>query len=86
MTFLIDTAPPILCLVILTRADPPLLLSRLCARGQLAEICAGHLRFTFEETDAFLQQMLGLALAPEEVVVFLMQGCELPFSEPRVMC
>jgi len=43
---LLDRCPPQLHLIILTRADPPLPVSRLRVRGQLAEIRAEHLRFS----------------------------------------
>jgi LuxR family maltose regulon positive regulatory protein len=54
-------------LVILTRADPPLPLSRLRARSQLAEFRAGDLRFTTEEAAAFLNQVMGLGLPAGDV-------------------
>ncbi len=67
LTFLLDHLPPQMRLVLLTRADPPLPLARLRARDQLTEIRAADLRFTVEEATAFLDRMLGLALAPEQV-------------------
>ena len=47
-----------------TRADPPLPLSRLRARGELLEVRAADLRFTAEEAEAFLNQVMGLRLEP----------------------
>src|SRR4051794_13967324 len=44
--FLLDHLPPRLHLMIMTRADPPLPLSRLRARGDLKELRAADLRFT----------------------------------------
>jgi LuxR family transcriptional regulator, maltose regulon positive regulatory protein len=43
-----------------SRADPPLPLARLRARGQLAELRERDLRFTAEETAALLRQAAGL--------------------------
>ena len=48
MSFLINHLPPLLHLVIATRADPPLPLSRLRAQGQLMELRVVDLRFTTE--------------------------------------
>jgi LuxR family maltose regulon positive regulatory protein len=67
LTYLLDHMPAQLRLVILTRADPPLPLARLRARDQLSEIRAGDLRFTAEEAAAFLNQVMGLSLAPADV-------------------
>ncbi len=48
LAFLIDHVPEQLRLVLSTRADPPLPLARLRARGQLAELRTSDLRFTLE--------------------------------------
>src|SRR5260370_26087953 len=45
MVFLLDHLPPRLHLVIACRADPPLPLARLRARGEVVEIRAEDLRF-----------------------------------------
>ncbi len=45
LAFLLDHLPPQLHLVIATRADPPLPLARLRARGQLTELRQSDLRF-----------------------------------------
>ena len=63
LAFLLDHLPPQLHLVIATRADPPLPLSRLRARGELTELRAADLRFTPEEAAAFLTEVLGVPLA-----------------------
>ena len=44
--FLLEHRPPGLHLVLASRADPPLALARLRARGQLAELRAAELRFS----------------------------------------
>jgi LuxR family maltose regulon positive regulatory protein len=59
VTFLLDRLPPGLRLVLASRADPPLPLARLRARGQLTELRAADLRFTLEETAAFLREATG---------------------------
>ena len=64
VTFLVDNLPPQVTLAIATRADPPLPLARLRARGELVEIRAADLRFTEAEAAAFLNEVMGLGLAP----------------------
>jgi LuxR family maltose regulon positive regulatory protein len=75
MGFLVDHLPPNAHLVIASRADPPLPLARLRVRGQMIEIRADDLRFTPEETDAFLRGAMGLDL-PEESVAALEKRTE----------
>jgi LuxR family maltose regulon positive regulatory protein len=67
MTFLLDHLPPQLHLVIAGRADPPLPLARLRARGELVEIRAADLRFTPDEAAAYLNGAMGLALTAPDV-------------------
>ncbi len=67
LTFLLDHLPPQLHLVITTREDPNLPLSRLRVRGQLTEIRAADLRFTLAETAVFLKQVMGLELSQENI-------------------
>ncbi len=67
VAFLLDHLPPRVTVVITTRADPPLPLSRLRARGELLEVRAADLRFTAEEADVFLNRIMGLGLAPAQV-------------------
>jgi LuxR family transcriptional regulator, maltose regulon positive regulatory protein len=62
VTFLLDNLPPQVTLAMTTRADPPLPLSRLRARGELVEVRAAELRFTADEADAFLNEVMGLEL------------------------
>ncbi len=54
-------------LIIASRTDPTLPLSRLRARGQLTELREADLRFTTEEAAAFLRQALGMPVSPDEV-------------------
>ncbi len=65
--FLLDHLPDQMHLAILTRSDPPLPLARLRARGQLIEIRAEDLRFTYEEVASFLEQVMNLALSPADI-------------------
>src|SRR5215813_12469592 len=67
VAFLLDRLPPGLRLVLSSRADPPLPLARLRARGQLAELRAADLRFTVAETAAFLREVTGLDLPAASV-------------------
>jgi LuxR family maltose regulon positive regulatory protein len=67
LTWLLDGLPAPLHLVIITRADPPLPLARLRARGDLTELHADDLRFTLAEGAAFLNQIMGLALSADDL-------------------
>jgi LuxR family maltose regulon positive regulatory protein len=66
-TFLLEHLPENVHLVISSRADPPLPLAKLRARGQVTEIRAADLRFTTEEATAFLQDVMGLTLSAADV-------------------
>jgi LuxR family maltose regulon positive regulatory protein len=65
--FLVEHMPPTLSLMVAARCDPELPLARLRARGELAEVRAGQLRFSQEEAERLLSQMLGVALPPDEI-------------------
>lgn len=67
MGFLLDHLPAPLHMVISTRADPPLPLSRLRARGELVEIRASDLRFREDEASAYFRQVAGLDLDANDV-------------------
>jgi LuxR family transcriptional regulator, maltose regulon positive regulatory protein len=67
LAFLLDHLPPQLHLLLASRADPPLALARLRARGQLTELRAHDLRFTADEAATFLREVMGLALSVEDV-------------------
>jgi LuxR family transcriptional regulator, maltose regulon positive regulatory protein len=67
VTFLIEHQPPELHLVLATRADPPLPLARMRARGQLREVRAADLRFTVDEAAAYFNQSMGLTLSDAQV-------------------
>ena len=55
---LLDRCPPQLHLMLITRADPPLPLSRLRVRGDLAELRADDLRFSAPEAVEFFSRRL----------------------------
>ena len=67
LAFLVEHLPPRMLLVIATRADPPLPLSRLRARGESNELRASDLRFTSEEAATFLDRVMGLRLTARDV-------------------
>lgn len=67
VNFLLEHLPDHLKLVIASREDPPLLLTRLRSRGQLTEVRAVDLRFTADEASAFLNQAMGLDLTTADV-------------------
>ena len=66
LTFLLDHLPARMHLVIASRAEPPLPLARMRARGELTELRATHLRFTLDEASAFLTQVMKVDISPDE--------------------
>ncbi len=67
LTFLLERLPPQMRLIIATREDPNLPLARLRVRGQLTELRAPDLHFTPTEAADFLNQVMGLNLAVEDI-------------------
>jgi ATP/maltotriose-dependent transcriptional regulator MalT len=67
LTILLDHQPAGLHLILLTRQDPPFPIARLRARAQVLELGPDDLRFSMEETAAFLKTHL--EIAPDEAVV-----------------
>jgi LuxR family transcriptional regulator, maltose regulon positive regulatory protein len=67
--FLIDHLPPQLHLVLASRADPPLPLARLRARGLLSELRERDLRFTPAEAAELLRVAVGPELPAAAVTV-----------------
>ena len=65
--FLLEHLPQQVHLVIATRVDPALPLARLRARGELVEIRAADLRFSPDESAAYFQDVMGLALTEADV-------------------
>ena len=68
LNFLLTHLPPSMHLVITSRADPPLSLSRLRAQGRLNEVRIADLRFQIDEAHLFLNQTMRLALTPDDVM------------------
>lgn len=75
LTYLVDHLPPQLRIILVTRSNPPLPLARWRSQGQLHELRSDELRFTVEETAAFLCKATGLSL-PAEAVAALSQRTE----------
>src|SRR5215468_3865256 len=75
VAFLLENLPPGLRVVLSGRADPPLPLARLRARGQLAELRAADLRFTTEEAATLLSEAAGPGL-PDPAVAALVARTE----------
>ncbi|HUT18438.1 MAG TPA: AAA family ATPase, partial [Anaerolineae bacterium] len=69
LVFLLEHMPQQMHLVVASRIDPPWPLARWRARGELVELRAGDLRFTPEEANAFLKDVMGLSLSPEDLAV-----------------
>lgn len=63
----LEYLPPQCHLVVISRSDPPLPLSRLRVRGEMEEIRAADLRFTTQEINALFNQVMGLSLTGEQV-------------------
>ena len=58
--YLLEHLPPAMHIVLLSRTDPALPLSRLRARGQMLEIRAEQLRFTRDEIAQFFADSHGV--------------------------
>lgn len=69
MPFFIDHLPGNLHLVLVTRTNPELPLSRFRLRGQMLEIRDLDLRFTQEEAASFLTKAMGLPLSEGDVAI-----------------
>jgi LuxR family maltose regulon positive regulatory protein len=69
VSFLLEHLPENIHLVLSGRVDPPLPLSKLRARNQMAEIGPAELAFTREETATFLKGVMGLDLSAEDVAM-----------------
>jgi LuxR family transcriptional regulator, maltose regulon positive regulatory protein len=67
MAFLLERLPNTLRIVITSRAEPPLGVGTLRARGQLNEIDAARLRFSRSEAESLLNDVHGLGLRAEVV-------------------
>ncbi len=69
LAFLIEHQPAELHVVLSTRADPPLPLAKLRARGRLAELRNADLRFTATEAAVLLREAVGADLSLPDTAV-----------------
>jgi LuxR family transcriptional regulator, maltose regulon positive regulatory protein len=69
--FLLLHLPPSAQLVLITRSDPPLPLSRLRAGGAMTEIRARELRFTPEQAAALTSAVSGVQLSEPDLAVLM---------------
>jgi LuxR family transcriptional regulator, maltose regulon positive regulatory protein len=67
VSFLLEHLPPNAHLVISSRVNPPLQLSRLRTRNQMTELDAAELSFTPEEAGTFLNSVMALDLSGEAI-------------------
>ncbi|USB33152.1 LuxR C-terminal-related transcriptional regulator [Paenibacillus sp. YPG26] len=67
VSFLLDHLPTQMHLVITTREDPPISLSRLRVRDQITDLRAPDIRFTMNEAEAFFNHVMELNLSPEHI-------------------
>ena len=65
LELLVEHLPLQVRLVLICRSDPPLPIARWLAKGYLYELRGTDLRFSLEETEAFLTRMLGSEAARE---------------------
>jgi LuxR family maltose regulon positive regulatory protein len=68
LIFLLEYLPESLHLIISSRTDPPLPLTRLRARHQLRELRTNDLRFSLEESALFLTESMNLPLQEETII------------------
>lgn len=66
MSLLLEHLPPNLHLVLSSRSDPPLPLTRLRTNRQINELRAADLRFTSDEAVLFLNRTMGLNLSADD--------------------
>ena len=67
VAFILEHQPTALRVIITTRSAPPIPLARWRSRGDLTEIRAEDLRFTPDETEAFLNQLMNLGVSPDDI-------------------
>lgn len=67
VAYLLDHLPSNLHLIVSSRSDPPLQLSRLRGRDQLYELRSNELRFTPDEASQFLNRVMKLGLSSEDI-------------------
>jgi LuxR family maltose regulon positive regulatory protein len=68
ISFLLEHLPPCMHLVVITRQDPLISLSRLRARNQVLEIRQNELRFSVEECMDFMNRVMQLGLTDADIL------------------
>lgn len=68
LSFLLNNLPPQLHVVLISRTEPRLPLSKLRAMNQLTELGVLDLRFSLDETRTFLNQTMHLGLADDQII------------------
>ncbi|MBN1303164.1 MAG: tetratricopeptide repeat protein [Anaerolineales bacterium] len=68
LQFLLEKRPTQVHLILVTRTKPGLNLARLRALDQVIEITASDLRFTSQEVQQFLDEVMSIQLTPDELV------------------
>ena len=68
LTFLLEHLPTNVHLVVITREDPLISISRLRARGEVLEIRQNDLRFSLKEITDFLSRVMQLELSSEDII------------------
>jgi LuxR family maltose regulon positive regulatory protein len=71
IAFLLDHLPPLVQIVLITRADPPLRLARLRAAGEVTEIRAADLSFTPAQVAGLVQEVAGAQLSGPDLAVLV---------------
>lgn len=69
VSYLVENLPDGVLLVIVTRADPPLPISRLRGRDRLREIRSAELRFTSDQIAAYFQSVAAIELDNEQLIL-----------------
>jgi LuxR family maltose regulon positive regulatory protein len=67
IAYLLEHLPPFIHLVVITREDPLIPISRLRSRNQLLEVRQENLRFTLDETAEFMRQVMRVRLSEAEI-------------------
>ncbi len=67
LTYLVEHLPPQLHLILATRADPPLPISLMRARGHLLEVRTDELRCSPDEVMAFLKKAVSIQISQDVV-------------------
>jgi LuxR family maltose regulon positive regulatory protein len=67
VNYLLQNLPANVTLIIMTRYDPPLVLSRIRVKRQLVELRANDLRFSPAETETFIHEVGAIELSRDDV-------------------